>query len=123
MSKLDDAIHNALTEEDAEFLAKFESEPSSVRQMVGVFSGPLSWFHLSLLVGAIIIIPFVVFAIYQFSLATQLRPLLYWGTAIGISFLILVVIRLQLFMQLHTNRIMRELKRLELQIARQSSKV
>lgn len=120
MSKLDDAIHSALSDEDAEFLAKYEKEPSSVRQLVGIFDGPLAWIHLSFLVGGALILIFLLYASYQFALATQLRPLFYWGAGAGVSLIFLVVIRLLFFMQLHTNRILRELKRLELQIARQS---
>lgn len=122
MSKLDEAIHSALAEEDAEFLAKFEKEPSSVRQIAGIFTGPLMGIHVAFLVAAILMLPFLAYAIYQFAMATQLRQLFYWAAATGISVIFLVVIRLLLFMQLHSNRILRELKRLELQIARQSSK-
>jgi hypothetical protein len=122
MNQLDDAIRSALNDEDAEFLAKFEQEPSSVRQLVGIFNGPLTWIHVSFLVVAILLLPLLAYAIYQFALATQLRHLFYWGAAAGMSIIILVAIRLLLFMQLHTNRILRELKRLELLIARQAKK-
>jgi hypothetical protein len=55
-------------------------------------------------------------------MATELRPLFYWGGATGFCLVVLAVVRLVFFMQLNTNRVLRELKRLELQIALLASK-
>jgi hypothetical protein len=118
MTKLDDAIHAALTEEDKEFLAQFEKEPTSVEQAFGVFRGPLGWLYVAFLLVAVVLAPIGIFSVWQFVIATEMRPLFYWGAATAGILLILSVVRIVFFMQINTNRILRELKRLELQVAR-----
>jgi uncharacterized membrane protein YciS (DUF1049 family) len=117
MSKLDDAIQDALTKEDAEFLAKLEQEPGSLQQLAGIFQGPLNWIYLTLLIAAIVVGLFGVYSGWRFALSTELRPLFYWGAVTGFCLVVLAVVRVVFFMQLNTNRVLRELKRLELQLA------
>ncbi len=117
MSKLDDAITEALSKEDAEFLAGLQEEPSAFRQMAGVFRGPLSGIHVAFLIVAMSAGLMGVYAGWQFAISTELRPLFYWGAVTGFCVVVLSVIRVAFFMQIHTNRILREMKRLELQVA------
>src|SRR5262245_7485862 len=117
MKTLDDAIRGAVSKEDAEFLAKLESEEGTVQQVVGVFRGPMRWFYTLLLIAGVLLGIFGVYACWRFATVTDLRPLLYWGAATGFSLLALTVVRILFFMQMNTNRVLRELKRLELQIA------
>jgi hypothetical protein len=118
MSKIDDAIHQALTDEDRDFLAKFEKEPNTLVQVAGVFRGPLGWIYITLLVAAVILAPFGLYSAFQFFTATELRPLFYWGFGVTGILLVLSVVRIVFFMQINTNRLLRELKRVELQVAR-----
>lgn len=118
MSRIDDAIQQALTDEDREFLARFESEPGSVAQMASVFSGPLAWIYIAFFVAAVILAPFGLYCAFQFFNATELRPLFYWGFGVTTILIVLSVVRLVFFMQINTNRMLREMKRLELQLAR-----
>ncbi|MGD2132234.1 MAG: hypothetical protein PVI23_05535 [Maricaulaceae bacterium] len=118
MSKLDDAIHEALSEEDAEFLSQFDKEPNAFQQMFGIFSGPLGWIFIMFVVFALILAPITFYTGWKFFTATELRPLLYWGATTGVFLMILSIVRILSFMQLQTNALLRELKRLELQIAR-----
>ena len=118
MSKLDDAIRQALTEEDREFLARFDKEPGSLTQVARVFSGPLAWIYVAFLVAAVILAPFGLYCAYQFFTATELQPLFYWGFGVTAILIVLSVVRIVFFMQINTNRMLHELKRLELQVAR-----
>ena len=117
MSKLDRAIEDALSKEDAEFLANLEKEPGSLQQLAGIFQGPLNWIYVVFLIAAIAAGIFGVYSGWKFAISTELRPLFYWGALTGFCLVVLAVIRIVFFMQLHTNRILRELKRLELQVA------
>lgn len=117
MSQLDDAIQDALSKEDAEFLAKLAKEPGSFQQVAGIFQGPLNRIYVTFLLAAIVVGIFGVYSGWQFAVSTELRPLFYWGAATGFCLVVLAVVRILFFMQLHTNRILRELKRLELQVA------
>ena len=118
MNKLDDAIKDALSKEDAEFLAKLEQEPGAIEQMSGIFQGPFSRLYALLFIAAVAVGIFGVYAGWQFAISTNLRPLFYWGAITGFCLVVLAVVRVLFFMQINTNRILRELKRLELQIVR-----
>jgi len=117
MSKLEKAVQDALSNEDAEFLAKLEEEPGAFRQIAGIFQGPLNWIYVMFLVAAVVVGLVGVYSGWQFALSTELRPLFYWGAVTGFCVVVLAVVRLVFFMQINTNRILREMKRLELQIA------
>jgi uncharacterized membrane protein YciS (DUF1049 family) len=117
MSRLDDAIQDALSKEDAEFLAKLAEEPGSFQQIVGIFQGRLNWIYVTFLVAAIVVGMFGVYSGWQFAVSTELRPLFYWGAVTGFCLVVLAVIRIVFFMQINTNRLLREIKRLELQVA------
>jgi cytochrome b561 len=117
MSNVDNAIQDALSKEDAEFLAKLQTEPGSLQQIVGIFQGPLNWIYLTLLIAAIVVGAFAVYSGWQFATSTGLRPLFYWGAVTGFCLVVLAVVRIVFFMQINTNRILREIKRLELQVA------
>jgi hypothetical protein len=123
MTKLDDAIHAALTEEDKQFLAQFEKEPGSIQQMTGAFGGPMGWIYVAFLLFAVVVAPIGLYSVWQFAISTEMRPLFYWGAAVSAILIVLSVVRIVFFMQINTNRILRELKRLELQVARMASKV
>lgn len=118
MTKLDDAIHEALTAEDREFLARFDKEPGSLTQVARVFSGPMAWIYVAFLIAALVLAPFGLYCAYQFFTATELQPLFYWGFGVTAILIVLSVVRLVFFMQINTNRMLHELKRLELQVAR-----
>ena len=117
MNSLDEAIRSALSKEDAEFLAKLEQEPGSIKQMTGIFDGPLSWVYVAFLVAAIVMALFGIYSGWRFAQSTELRPLFYWGAGTGFCVVVLSVVRIVFFMQINTNRVLREIKRLELQVA------
>ena len=117
MSEVDKVIRDALSKEDAEFLANLEEERSSLQQIAGIFQGPLNWIYVVLLIAAIVMGIAGVYAVWRFALSTELRPLFYWGAGAGFCLVVLAVVRILFFMQLNTNRVLREIKRLELQVA------
>jgi hypothetical protein len=117
-SKLDDAIRGALSAEDAEFLARFEREPNVFVQTTGLFRGGFGWINGLFLAVFIPIAFFVVFAAWKFATLEDLRAMLHWGAMGAFAVVVLALIRLWFFMELQTNRVIREIKRLELQVAR-----
>jgi hypothetical protein len=123
MNNLDEAIRDALSKEDAELLAKLEREPGSFEQMVGIFQGPLSWIYVAFLIAAIVLALFGIYSGWQFAQSTELRPLFYWGAITGFCLVVLSVVRVVFFMQINTNRVLRQIKQLELQVALLSTRM
>ena len=117
MKDIDKAIRDAVSKEDAEFLSRLENEPGSFQQAADIFQGPLNWIYTAYLIAAVLAGLFGVYSGWQFATATELRPLFYWGAATGFCLIVIGSVRIVFLMQINTNRMLRELKRLELQIA------
>jgi hypothetical protein len=117
MREFDHELRDALSEEDREFLAKLNEEPGAVRQVVDVFQGPLRTLYVAFFVFALVVGLVGIYAVWRFALATEIRPLFYWGATLVFCMVALSVVRVVFFLQINTNRILRELKRLELQVA------
>ena len=118
MTKLDDAIRDALNEEDAEFLARFEKEPHLFTQLFGMFGGSFAFLNVAFLIVFIPIAAIGAFAAWKFAVLEEVRAMLHWGAIMGFCLVIVAMIRLWFFMELQSRRIVREIKRLELQLAR-----
>jgi uncharacterized membrane protein YciS (DUF1049 family) len=118
MSKLDDAIRSALSQEDAEFLARFDHEPHLISQTAGLFRGSMGWVNMLFLAIFVPIAAFAVFGAWKFATLEDVRAMLHWGAMAGFAVVVLALIRLWFFMELQSSRIIREIKRLELQVAR-----
>ena len=98
-------------------MARIARSGLPLQQIAGIFQGPLNWIYVVLLIAAVVVGIAGVYAAWQFALSTELRPLFYWGAGAAFCLVVLAVVRILFFMQLNTNRVLRELKRLELQVA------
>lgn len=116
MSKLDELIDQALGEEDLELLAR-HGEPGYVSQAIGMFRGPGAWvmWLLNLTAGAAFCGG--AYACWQVYTATELLPALKWGIAGLVLLQITVMGKNLLGTRLEANRVLREVKRVELQLA------
>lgn len=118
MSRLDEAISDTLSKEDAEFLARFEGEPGFSQQMVGVLRGPMAWIYWLFLIFAVPIGILGVYAGWKFATEPALVTIIRWGGLTAFCLAVLITVRIIFFLQINTNQILRELKRVELQVAR-----
>lgn len=116
--KLDDLINEALSREDEELLNRFAGEPGYFRQAFALFRGRLGW--VMWLVGIVQLLLFIgaIYAIVQMFGAGDLMTALRWG--IGAVVLVQLSTLLRSFMGMHfeANRMLREIKRLELRLVR-----
>lgn len=116
MSKIDELIGQALTEEDRALLASHR-EPGYIAQAFGLFRGPMAWVMwlvniaggLAFLAGA--------YAVWQMVAASDVLAAVKWG--VGSLFLFQITTLCKSFMGNHmeANRMLRELKRVELQVS------
>jgi hypothetical protein len=118
MTNLDQAIRQALSAEDAEFLAKFEKEQPLHEQMLGAFSGPLGGWNIFAALITFGMFGAFCYCIWQFFQASELRDLIFWSAAALFSAIAVAMLKMWFWMEMHKNQVLREVKRLELQIAR-----
>ena len=122
MSKLDQRIEEMLEAEDRALMQQL-GEQGVFGQVSGLFQGKMGWISvITILVGFVAaIIGF--YAGWQFILAEQTISMIRWGALAWASFFSLGLIKMWSWMRMETNRTLREIKRLELQVVRVLEKV
>ena len=118
MTHIDEAIRQAMSADDAAALERFGSEQPLVDQILGTLGGQYRWLNLAGWIAGFAIFAIGVACGWRFLTAVELREMMVWGAAAGLSALALALIKIWFWMVLQQNQTLREVKRLELQIAR-----
>lgn len=116
MNKLDEMIGRALTEEDRELLAR-HGEPGYVAQAFGMFRGPMAWaLWVAYAAGAVAFV-MGAYAFWQMVTTTDVVAAVKWGMGALLLFQMTTLTKSFMGSHMQANRMLRELKRLELQVA------
>lgn len=122
MQDLDAMIDEALDAEERELLRRIGEEPGFFAQASGIFSGATAWVNVLLMFVQAGLFVAGVWTAWNFFQADEAFTALRWGLPSAVLLLMALVIKLSLWPTIQTNRVIRELKRIELQIARASHK-
>ena len=117
MNELDDKIRVALSEQDQALMAHFE-EQGLFGQLGSLFKGKLAWLSIVTLFIGTIVTFVAIYAIWKFVTTDDLAIMIRWGGLAWIAGVSQMMIKLWSWMRMETNRTLREIKRLELQIVR-----
>ena len=116
--ELDALIAEALDADDRELLAEVGDEPGYFSQARGLFRGRLAWVMWLAYVMNIIGGMVAVWAAWQMFQTQDVVMTIRWALLVLVSLNIGLFMKHGLGYQMQTNRILREVKRLELQVAR-----
>ncbi|MDZ7627001.1 MAG: DUF6768 family protein [Parvularculaceae bacterium] len=117
MSKLDRMIEDALGAEDRALFQRF-GERGLMGEAAELFTGKMGWWNV---LSTLIQVALFAAALYAASKVLTLDdPVLVvrWGVAVSVWFMAMSVIKLMHWQQMQSNRVIREVKRLQLQLAR-----
>ena len=120
--EVDVLIKEALTKEEAKFYDALE-EQNLLEMFGGVFDGKNKWIAIMMNIVNLLVLGLFVYSIVQFFNTEVTNELIKWSVAGIICILILSMPKVYMWMQMDKNSIIRELKRLELQVSVMSSKV
>lgn len=121
MSDIDKMIEATLNEEDRAFLARVEREPGYFGQVGGLLTGPLAWVNMLLMIVQAVMFLAGVWCAWEFFHATDTIMALRWGLSASTLMIVGALLKIAtLWPTLQANRVLREVKRLELQLARKS---
>ncbi|MFC4635668.1 DUF6768 family protein [Dokdonia ponticola] len=120
--EVDLLIKEALTEEEAKFYDALD-EQNLLQMFGGIFDGKNKWIVVMMNIVNVTVLGLFVYCIVQFFSTEVTNELIKWSVAGVICILILSMLKLYMWMQMDKNSIIRELKRLELQVSVMSSKV
>lgn len=117
MSKLDQAIRQSLSEEDAAFLAQFEAR-DPFREAIGTFGGP--WGAMNVFAALLTFALFggFVYCVWNAFSVTDVRSTVLWSGGALLAMLAVAMLKMYFWMEMNKNVVLREVKRLELQVAR-----
>jgi hypothetical protein len=123
MSELDEKIREALRREDSELFGDPAGEPSMFDMILGSFRGRHR--RIMMLSAFWILVFFVlgVIAAFQFFGADATRGMVLWATVFVFSVSTVSMLKVMYWMELNKNAVTREIKRLELQIARLANRM
>ena len=122
MEDIDQLIKETLTQEEAKFYDELD-EQNIFQMVLGVFTGKNKWIMYIMNIVTIIFFGLFVYCTIQFFNTDVTNELIKWG--IGGFALLMAVSMMKIFvwMQMDKNAIMREMKRLELQVSSLSGKL
>lgn len=121
MEEIDKLIKETLTQEEAKFYDDLHEE-GIFGMLRSLFSGKLKWIITLMTLINFAAFGFFIYTVIQFFEATELIEIVKWSVAGFICLMMISMLKLFSWMQMHKNALMRELKRLELLISSLTSK-
>ena len=116
MNKIDEMIGRALTEEDRVLLAS-HGEPGYIAQAFGLFRGPQAWvMWITNIAGGLAFFAGL-YALWQMSATSDVALAVKWGVGALFLFQITVIGKVLSMSRLESNRLLRKIKRIELQVS------
>ncbi len=122
MEDIDKLIKETLSEEEAKFYNELD-EQNLFQMLGGVFKGKNSWLVVVMHAFNILVFGLLIYCIIQTFDVENTNDLILWVGAVIILFLTMSMIKIYMWMQIHKNAVVREIKRLELQISSLSNRI
>lgn len=114
--EIDQIIHEALSKEEAEFYDQL-GEQSLLEMSLGVFQGKNKVIYILVTIMAFLWFVGFIICLLRFLEAESTREMMLYGAGGFWCILSVTAIKLWHWMQMNTNRLLREMKRLELQVS------
>ena len=119
---IDKLIKETLTQEEAKFYDELEEQ--NVLQMVfGLFQGKNKWIMYLMNFMTLVLFGLFIYCLVQFFKVEATKDLLKWGLGSVIFLLGISMLKIFAWMQMDKNALLRELKRLELQVSSLSGRM
>ena len=118
MRDVDELIDEALDAEERELLRQIGGEPGFLERAYGMFGAGVGWTVVMMMVIQTLLFIAGLWAAWNFFEAIDPSVQLRWGLPAAVLMLMALSIKLAVAPAIHTNRLMRELKRIQLQLAR-----
>jgi hypothetical protein len=120
--KIDELIKETLNQEEAKFYDELE-EQNLIGKLGEVFKSKMGWLAIIMNVVHLVIFGLLIYCIVQFFGTNETNELIKWASAGFLCMIAMGMLKLYIWMQMDKNDILREMKRLELQVATLFSKL
>jgi len=122
MEEIDRLIKESLSQEEAKFYDELD-EQSLLEMVTGLFKTRHRWIMIMMNIVTLISLLLFVYCVVQFFDAVETNELIKWAVGGVIALMTVSMLKIFSWMQMDKNAILRELKRLELQVASLSGKL
>lgn len=123
MEDLDEAIRKSLSSEDARILDRVAGDQALHEQLLAMFQGRLRWLNALGWVIGLALFAVACFAAWRFAGAADIRAMLMWFAAAALAVAGLALVKVWFWLELARNSVVREIKRLELQVAQVAARL
>lgn len=123
MNNIDAKIKRALEASDADLADEFDGDQSMMEIVFDTFRGTQKWLTFFAIVFGIVFMAGSVFGIIQLFKAQDMHQHILWGLGVMFCFSTVSMMKIWFWMQMNRNSILREIKRVELQVARLAAKL
>ncbi len=123
MNNIDAKIRRALEATDADLADEFDGDQSTMEMLFDTFRGRHKWYTFFAIFWGFVFVAGSVFGVIQLFGAQEPHEHILW--ALGVVFCINAIFLTEIWfwMQMNRNSILREIKRVELQVARLAGKL
>ena len=122
MQEIDQLIKDTLSKEEAAFYYSLE-EQNLFDMVVGLFKGKNAWLLITTNIVTIVFFAFFVYCFIQYLSVDSAEEIMKWGIGSLMLLLSISMLKIYAWMQMDKNAILREMKRLELQVMSLSGKI
>ena len=114
--EIDQIIKDTLTQEEAKFYDELD-EQNVFMKILEVFKGRNGWLLIIMNIITLVFLGLFIYCIVQFFDTEVTKELILWATGGLFSALFISMIKIYFWQEMHKNDVLREMKRLELQVA------
>jgi hypothetical protein len=122
MEDIDQLIKETLSQEEAKFYDELQ-EQNVFEMVLGLFRGKNKWIIILMNVMTLVFFALFIYCAIQFFNTDVTNELITWGISGFVMLMAMSMLKLFAWMQMDKNALLRELKRLELQVSSLSSKM
>lgn len=123
MNELDRKIKEVLRQEDAEIFDDAIGEPSVFEMIFETFRGKHWWLTVLTFSWTLVFFVLAIVAAFKFFGTEDSRDMMLWALAFVFCMMAVSMLKMWFWMEINKNAITREIKRLELQIARLAGRI
>lgn len=119
---IDQLIKETLSQEEAKFYDELE-EQNLFQMVLGLFSGKNKWMLILMNIVNLVFFALFIYCVIQFFNTEVTNELITWGLEAFTCLTVVGMLKLFAWMQMDKNALLRELKRLEIQVSSLSAKM
>ncbi|WP_074409975.1 MULTISPECIES: DUF6768 family protein [Aquimarina] len=122
MKDIDQLIKETLSQEEAKFYDDLD-EQNLFEMLGGLFNTKHRWIIVLMNIATVVAFGFLIYCIIQFLNTDNTNELIKWFAGGAICFMVIGMTKLFAWMQMDKNALLREIKRLELQVSSIAGKI